>query len=50
MNTMPHTHADTGRYACMTAAQVMDAQSELLARWAKEDAERRARMSALLAR
>lgn len=49
MNTMPHTDADTGRYACMTAAQVLDAQAELMARWAAEDAERAARHAAILA-
>jgi hypothetical protein len=43
-----NTTQDTGRYAYMTAAQVLDAQAELMARWAAEDAERAARRDAIL--
>lgn len=39
--------AQTGRYADMTAAQVLDAQASMLARWQQEDAERAARKLAL---
>ncbi|HEY6117470.1 MAG TPA: hypothetical protein VI172_16070 [Candidatus Dormibacteraeota bacterium] len=44
-----NTTQDTGRYATMTAAQVLDAQAELMARWSAEDAARRARNAAILA-
>lgn len=47
---MPTNAYPTSRYATMSAAQVLDAQSELMARWAREDAERQARHAAILAR
>ena len=42
-----NTHPDS-RFATMTAAQVLQEQDAMLARWAAEDAERRARHAALL--
>lgn len=36
-------------YATMNAAQVLECQAQMLARWAAEDAERAARHRAILA-
>lgn len=47
---MPTNAYPTSRYATMTSAQVLDAQAGLMARWAREDAERAARHAAILAR
>lgn len=45
---MSDTH-NTGRYAHMTAAQVIAEQERLMAVWAADDEARRARNAALLA-
>ena len=41
--------APTGRFARMTAAEVLTEVSTLLTRWATEDTTRRARNAAILA-
>lgn len=46
--TAAHT-APTGRFASMTASEVLAEQAALLARWSDEDTARRARNAALLA-
>lgn len=46
---MPTTLPTTSPYAALTASQVLARQAELLARWAQEDAERKARHAAILA-
>lgn len=46
---MPTNAHPTSRYATMTAAQVLEEQQRLMARWAAEDAERQARHARILA-
>jgi len=45
---MSATHRTQSRFATMTAAQVLAEQERLLAVWAREDAERRARHARIL--
>lgn len=45
---MPTVLPATSRFATMTAAQVLAEQERMLARWAAEDAARRARNAAIL--
>lgn len=46
---MPTNLAPTSRFATLSAAQVIAVQTELLAQYAAEDAERQARNAAILA-
>lgn len=45
---MPTNAYPNSRYAHMTAAQVLEEQTRLLAQYAAEDAERRARYEAIM--
>lgn len=52
MSTTTHTSTErttaTDRFATMTAAEVLEEQDRMLARWAAEDALRRARLAAIM--